>query len=195
MPRADPTCPICEATGIGPKKDLYPCRGCGVVRFCSLEHEISYGKYHKRICSRIENAKRNCEKEEWRLRNYKNQYGKTLDFLKCLEAHWYNNAESEIFAKSIYVLVGAILWVDTYAAVDQAYKYSLKALYHQRNDTLGFSNLIPALCLRLGRDQEAFDFCEWWIRTRTIVSHKQNSPINKPTLPPCIAGAHLSSHY
>lgn len=50
----------------------------------------------------------------------------------------------------------------TYPAVEAAHGHAMDILRLNRSDNLGVRSLIPALRLRMGMDQEAYDFCEWW---------------------------------
>ncbi|KAK4696543.1 hypothetical protein P7C71_g1390, partial [Lecanoromycetidae sp. Uapishka_2] len=60
------------------------------------------------------------------------------------------------------VLVEALLQVKTYAAVNAAHGHVMDLLRLCRSDNMGVRDLAPALKLRLGRDQECYDFCKWW---------------------------------
>ncbi|EMT72139.1 hypothetical protein ACKRZS_005400 [Fusarium odoratissimum] len=58
--------------------------------------------------------------------------------------------------------ISAILNVRTGEAVEIALKESLDLLRLCRGDNLGVRSQVPALYLRLGRDQEAYDFIKWY---------------------------------
>jgi hypothetical protein len=56
----------------------------------------------------------------------------------------------------------ALLKVDTLPAVEQALAHFSDMLRLCRNDDLGARDVVPALLLRLGREQECYDFLKWW---------------------------------
>ncbi|RBQ78845.1 hypothetical protein FVER53590_13532 [Fusarium verticillioides] len=58
--------------------------------------------------------------------------------------------------------ITAILNVRTGEAVEIALEESLDMLRLCRGDNLGVRSQIPALYLRLGRDQEAYGFIKWY---------------------------------
>ncbi|KAL8718960.1 MAG: hypothetical protein Q9225_003972 [Loekoesia sp. 1 TL-2023] len=61
-----------------------------------------------------------------------------------------------------YALVGALLKIKAFDAVRVAAEHIRDMLRLCRSDNMGFRDLLPALYLRLGRDQEAYDFVKWW---------------------------------
>ena len=64
-----------------------------------------------------------------------------------------------------FALVEALLKIKTYAAVDSADAHLMDLLRLCRGDNMGVRDLVPALKLRLGRDQDCYDFCKWWATT------------------------------
>ncbi|KFY20567.1 hypothetical protein V493_07651 [Pseudogymnoascus sp. VKM F-4281 (FW-2241)] len=64
-----------------------------------------------------------------------------------------------------YALVEALLKIKTYAAVEAALNHLLDMLRLCRGDNMGVRDVVPALFLRLGRDQECYDFVKWWATT------------------------------
>jgi hypothetical protein len=55
--------------------------------------------------------------------------------------------------------------VNTRRPVETALEHMLAMLNLCKNDNLGIRDMVPALFLRLGRDQEWYDFCKWWATT------------------------------
>jgi hypothetical protein len=47
-------------------------------------------------------------------------------------------------------------------AVETAVDHCMDMLRLNRSDNMGLRNFVPALMLRLGRDQDAYDFVRWW---------------------------------
>lgn len=67
-----------------------------------------------------------------------------------------------------YALVEALLKIKTYAAVNAAHDHIMDMLRLCRGDNMGVRDLVPALKLRLGKDQECYDFCVWYATTSQI---------------------------
>ena len=59
-------------------------------------------------------------------------------------------------------MMSAILNVRTGEAVEAALGHALEMLRLCRGDNQGVRSYVPALYLRLGRDQEAYDFINWY---------------------------------
>jgi hypothetical protein len=64
-----------------------------------------------------------------------------------------------------YGLIEAILEVKTLDAVESALDHCMDILRLCRSDNMGVRHLVPALLLRLRRDQECYDFVKWWATT------------------------------
>jgi hypothetical protein len=67
--------------------------------------------------------------------------------------------------RSRYALVLALLKSNTRLAVQSALDHILAMLHLCREDVQGVRKRAPALFLRLGKDQECYDFLKWWATT------------------------------
>ena len=61
-----------------------------------------------------------------------------------------------------FALVEAILKIKTFNAIQSALDHLRDMLRLCRSDNMGVRDLVPALFLRLGRDQESYDFVKWY---------------------------------
>jgi hypothetical protein len=61
-----------------------------------------------------------------------------------------------------YHLIEAILELNTLDAVESALDHFMDILRLCRSDNMGVRSQVPALLLRLGKDQECYDFVKWW---------------------------------
>ncbi|KAF2436201.1 hypothetical protein EJ08DRAFT_645208 [Tothia fuscella] len=61
-----------------------------------------------------------------------------------------------------FALVEDILVVGTFDAVASGLDHLMDMLRLCRGDNMGVRDLVPGLLLRLGRDQECYDFVKWW---------------------------------
>ena len=73
--------------------------------------------------------------------------------------------ETRAYMRDRYALVEALLKVKTHAATEAAHGHIMDLLRLCRGDNMGVRDLAPALKLRLGRDQECYDFCKWYATT------------------------------
>lgn len=79
--------------------------------------------------------------------------------------HFWGILETRGYMRARFALVEALLKIKTYAAVEAAQGHIMDLLRLCRGDNMGVRDLVPALDLRLGRDQECYDFCKWWATT------------------------------
>ncbi|MCJ1321735.1 hypothetical protein MMC15_007080 [Xylographa vitiligo] len=73
--------------------------------------------------------------------------------------------ETRPYIRARYGLVETLLKVKTYAAVEAAHGHVTDILRLCRSDNMGVRDVLPALDLRLGNDQQCYDFCKWWATT------------------------------
>ncbi|KAL8733097.1 MAG: hypothetical protein Q9166_002289 [cf. Caloplaca sp. 2 TL-2023] len=78
-----------------------------------------------------------------------------------------------------YTLVQTLLLVQSYAAVEEAHKHVYAMLFLRARDDRCLRFLLPALSLRLGRDQDCYDRCKWW----AVTASKEGHDLGNPTLP------------
>lgn len=76
--------------------------------------------------------------------------------------HFWGIHETRPYMRARYALVEALLKVKTYAAVAAAHAHLMDMLRLCRGDNMGVRSAVPALYLRLGREQECYDFCVWY---------------------------------
>lgn len=156
------SCPVCST-----KESLSKCAACKIVYYCGREHQVSDRPEHKRTCNAIKRTQAALEKEETTLRanpgDFMTPTGSTI-FEKHAGRFW-GIYETRPYMRARYALVEAILKVKTYTAVEAALNHLLDMLRLCRGDNMGLRDVVPALFLRLGRDQECYDFLKWWATT------------------------------
>jgi hypothetical protein len=79
--------------------------------------------------------------------------------------HFWGLIHTRDYMRARYALIEAILEVNTYDAVESALDHFLDILRLCRSDNMGVRDLVPALFLRLGKDQSCYDFVKWWATT------------------------------
>lgn len=78
--------------------------------------------------------------------------------------HFWGIPDTRDYMRARYAHVEALLEVQTRTAVARALEHTLDLFRLNRSDNLGVRNLVPSLSIRLGRDQECYDFLKWWYR-------------------------------
>ncbi|KAK4127870.1 hypothetical protein N657DRAFT_566773 [Parathielavia appendiculata] len=144
-------CEVCKR-----KDNLLRCGGCSVYWYCGREHQVSDRSTHKGTCNQIKGARTKVETLESKLR---------ADAPEYLEAYagrlWmFQPARDYLTAVANYGELLVRSW--RRQGIEDALEVYLKILQLNRGDNQGVRDLIPALYIRLGRDQEAYDFLKYW---------------------------------
>ncbi|MCJ1252107.1 hypothetical protein MMC30_009345 [Trapelia coarctata] len=84
------------------------------------------------------------------------------DVLTSSVGHFGGIHGSRDYMRARYGLVEATLKIKTFDAVKSALDHTSDILHLNRSDNMGVRDLVPALLLRLGRDQECYDFVKWY---------------------------------
>ena len=158
-----PFCAHCNINSTSTK--LLPCPACKVVHYCGRDHQLAHRDHHKKACNAIKKSQRFLNREETKLR-----YDPSDVFLPEILREEQVDHDWGILVtpddmRASYVLVQALLKLKTYAAVEAAHDECMDMLSLCSSDNAGIRNKVPALKLRLGKDQECYDFCKWWATT------------------------------
>ncbi|KAG5779502.1 hypothetical protein H9Q73_006845 [Fusarium xylarioides] len=126
--------------------NLLRCGACQTVKYCGKQHQKTDRPRHKVQCVPIKQTKDKLTGEEAKLR-----------------ANPGDDTDGNPFDNSPTTTTSLLVSnVRTGEAVEIALKESLEILRLCRGDNLGVRSQIPGLYLRLGRDQEAYDFIKWY---------------------------------
>jgi hypothetical protein len=122
---------------------------------------------HKRACIAIKRAHAALETEEANLRatpgDFSSPPGATI--FEEHAGHFWGIYGTRPYMQARYALVEALLKVKTYTTVEAALNHLLDILRLCRSDNMGVRDVVPSLFLRLGRDQQCYDFLKWWATT------------------------------
>lgn len=132
--------------------------------YCSREHQVAHRPAHKFHCNLIKKSQAKLDAEEAKLRAH------TTDDDPELPANPFESAVGQFYLyrptrpylTARYDVVINQLNIRTGEAVQGALDNLLDMLRLSRGDNMGMRSCIPALYLRLGKDQAAFDFMKWW---------------------------------
>ncbi|KAK4103877.1 hypothetical protein N658DRAFT_419568 [Parathielavia hyrcaniae] len=144
-------CEVCKR-----KDNLSRCGGCSVYWYCGRDHQASDRSTHKGTCNQIKGARTEMERLESELRadapTYLEGYARRL---------WvFMPARDYLMAMAKYGELLIRSW--RRQGIEDALDVYLKILQLNEGDNHGVRDVIPALYIRLGRDQEAYDFLKYW---------------------------------
>ncbi|KAF5265048.1 hypothetical protein FOXYS1_4148 [Fusarium oxysporum] len=141
--------------------NLVRCGAWQTVKYCGKPHQKADRPRHKVQCIPIKQTKDKVTEEEAKLRANPGDDTNGNPFDHSVGLFWFfKSTRPHMQARHDYI--SAILNVRTGEAVEIALKESLDLLRLCRGDNLGVRSQVPALYLRLGRDQEAYDFIKWY---------------------------------
>ena len=155
-------CAVCRR-----KDNLSRCDRCKVVSYCGRDHQVSDRPAHKAFCNKTKKAQAKLDEEEATLRAHPGDWMLPANPLESERAigHFWGLIDTRDYMRARYGVVDAQLKFNTRQAVETALDHMLDMLRLCRSDNMGLRDIVPALFLRLSRDQECYDFCKWWETT------------------------------
>ncbi|KAL9602872.1 MAG: hypothetical protein Q9219_001567 [cf. Caloplaca sp. 3 TL-2023] len=121
---------------------------------------------HAYQCKSVKRAKAKLDQEDKELRD---EPGDGLftpaNPFETSVGHFWGILSTRDYMRARYGLVQAILEIKTFEATEAAANHLRDMLRLCRSDNMGVRGLLPALYLRLDRDQEAYDFIKWYETT------------------------------
>ncbi|TLS28282.1 hypothetical protein PpBr36_00013 [Pyricularia pennisetigena] len=163
---SDPACPQLL--------NLQRCAACKAVVYCSREHQASDRPRHKSSCAMVKRQLAAYEAEASTLQEricpdqHRHMLGATGNFTVSALSEMFTaivGATTQVprsYLQARFDLVTALLNIRTGEAVEAALGHATAMLHADRGDVMGVRSIVPTLLLRLGRDQEAYDFIKWY---------------------------------
>ncbi|KAI1440402.1 hypothetical protein F5Y02DRAFT_347200 [Annulohypoxylon stygium] len=149
-----PDCPV--------RQNLLKCGACRAVFYCGPEHQRAHRPEHKSSCNIIKNARAKLAEEEATLRAHPGDMFMEANPFEAARGSLWLRTPARPYMTARFELVSALLNIKSGLAVEEALEHSLEMLQLNRGDNQGVRGHVPALYLRLGRDQDAYDFIKWW---------------------------------
>ncbi|EGR47373.1 uncharacterized protein TRIREDRAFT_122500 [Trichoderma reesei QM6a] len=151
------SCELCRKR----KDGIQRCASCQSIWYCSKDCQAEDWPDHKIPCKLIKKARTLYEKEEKTLREDPDNF-----FEEHVGRFW-RIVETRDYMRARYNYVDTMLmsYGTANSPVDLAetcLRHLLDMLRLSRSDSLGVRDLVPALYIRLGRDQDAYDFVKWY---------------------------------
>jgi hypothetical protein len=161
------------------RNNLFWCSGCHAVMYCGVEHQRLDRPRHKHQCKLIKPARDELAAEEAKLRaqgavaiaswsgDHSGDGEREDPFTSPLtRGHFYGILSTRPYMRKRHDVLQATLNIRTGEAVEAALGHCMDMLQLCRGDNMGVRSQVPGLLLRLGRDQEAYDFLKWWMLDR-----------------------------
>ena len=158
-------CNICpQQTG------LSRCSACKVVHYCSPEHQRADRPAHKVWCKSIKKITFVLDKDEAALRAHKGDMDTPPNAFETAIGDFWRYSGTRNYMRSRNELLRELPRLNTKAAVEAALDHALGLMRLNLQDPMCVRSITPAFFLRLGRDQEAYDFCKWWVTKGSSLS-------------------------
>ncbi|KAJ3181613.1 hypothetical protein HDU85_003555 [Gaertneriomyces sp. JEL0708] len=135
---------------------------CNLVLYCSREHESVDWAAHHPICHRLSERRRLVNKEEKRLRAKPEDAMFPADVFTNGVGCFWDIYDTRGYMMARYHVIDVMKEVKTHRAVQAQLDDCMDMLRLCRSDNVGVRGMVPALMLRLGKDQECYDFVKWW---------------------------------
>ena len=158
-----PSCSHCNINSSSVK--LLLCQACKVVHYCNREHQVAHRENHKKACNAINKSQKVLDREETKLRSHPGDFMTPPNLFEEQVGHFWGILDTRDYMRARYALVEALLKVKTYAAIEAAHDHCMDILRLCSSDNMGIRDKVPTLKLRLGKDQECYEFCKWWATT------------------------------
>lgn len=171
--------PGCKRRG----RDLLKCGACSLVHYCGPEHQREHRPDHKTSCNLVKHTRAAAAGAEAELRSPPGDDPAPLNVFAAgvVGRFWGDFPVTRPYMQSLHDRMTACLNLRTGEAVEAALATALEMLRLCRGDNLGVRSQVPVLYLRLGRDQDAFDFLKWYA-VRGTASDYDWSDMSQPFL-------------
>ncbi|QUC23391.1 uncharacterized protein UV8b_07632 [Ustilaginoidea virens] len=154
-PRA---CELC-----GSREGLLRCSACQMVYYCGRDCQAADRDDHRTPCGAVKKARRLYQAEETALRQRPPAMLEPGRYFEDHVGDFWSYVETRPYMRARFHMVDAMLTSYGTAGgpadlVETALDHLLDMMRLCSGDNLGVRHLVPALYIRLGRDQEAHDF-------------------------------------
>ncbi|KAJ5733351.1 hypothetical protein N7493_002137 [Penicillium malachiteum] len=106
------------------------------------------------------------EAEEKELREHPGDFTRLPDPFTTAVGHFWGIYHTRDYMRARFALAEAIGRIHNVEATEAQLEHLMNMLRLCRSDTMGLRSLVPALMLRLNKDQERYDFIKWWAMDR-----------------------------
>ncbi|KAK1826443.1 hypothetical protein QBC39DRAFT_21233 [Podospora conica] len=147
-------CEVCHAT-----TGLLRCSACSIYYYCGQAHQKADRATHRKTCDTIKNTKKQVDDIEARLR------AQTPNPFEADRGSFWLSMTNRMYLKARYLHSEMQLRSWRQQGVEDAVDNYMGSMDLDRGDSQGIRFVVPWLFLRLGRDQQCYDFCKFWQRS------------------------------
>lgn len=156
-------CQVCHT-----RASLQRCEKCKLVFYCCNEHQASHRASHKRGCNAVRKAVKVLDREEHKLRT--GQQGGSSAGSNVFEDYvgrfWEIRDDTGPYMKARKIAARVMVaQFNTIDAVETALDHMTDLMRLDRLDIMVLHKRVPSLYIRLGRDQQCYDFLKWYATT------------------------------
>ncbi|EAQ83175.1 hypothetical protein CHGG_10993 [Chaetomium globosum CBS 148.51] len=149
-------CEVCKKTD-----GLSRCGGCYTYYYCGREHQTSDRPTHKTTCNTIKGTKTRLDEEEAKILARSAGDDELPANAMELGRLWLFQS-ARPYLRALYEHGEMLVRSWRQQGIEDALAVYLKLLRLNTSDNQAARHLIPALYIRLGRNQEAYDFVKGW---------------------------------
>lgn len=150
-------CPVCKANN-----NLVYCAGCKVMPYCGRDHQDAHGGAHENQCTKVKNTREELQAEDIKLRNVEGDSATAANPFETSVGHFWSIMETRDYMRARYEHIEALLQIDQLDATIAGRDHIEDMLRLCRSDNMYLRDLLPSLYLRLGQDQQCYDFIKWY---------------------------------
>ncbi|KAK8218852.1 hypothetical protein IWZ01DRAFT_166762 [Phyllosticta capitalensis] len=149
----------------GLQEYLLQCSVCQAVSYCGEEHQAADRSAHRERCKDIVEKRFKLEQEENVLRSMPEDFAFPQPVFEKGAGCFYGICETREYMRARCDYANSLAATETIEGNSLALDHSMDMIRLNRSDNLGMRSLIPTLLMRLGREQECYDFLKWWAKT------------------------------
>ncbi len=116
-------------------------------------------KLHKTQCSELKKATEKMQREERKLHE-EDPYGEGDPF-EFGVGHFWGIIQTRDYMRARSNVIRILEEIGSQQSLSAAVEHILGCLNLCRGDNMGVRDLVPAMMLRIGQDQECYDFIKW----------------------------------
>jgi hypothetical protein len=137
-----------------------------MVRYCCREHQLAHFPDHKSNCKELKQviAKMDDEKAmllvDRSVTDPDDMFYTGDPFENCV-GHFWGILETRPYMRARGQVIRVLEEIGSHTSLTAAVAHIMDCLRLCRSDNMGLRDLVPALLLRLNRDQECYDFIKW----------------------------------
>ena len=144
------------------KKAGSMCSKCKMVYYCCRDHQMADFQDHKFLCNSLKKALNKMEREERKLHeNQGDDIFMSGDPFVNHVGHFWGIHETRPYMRARCGVIKALDSLGTRISLEAAIDHILGCLTLCPTDKMGVRDFAPAMMLRIGQDQECYDFIKW----------------------------------